>query len=211
LGNQTIVELMGIERTELMSSNIPTKTSKNKSGLLDNLIHIYNHGREVVFSTREEVIFDFIQGGARNEFAIEVIYYIIRFDASVQDDSLVRLMEFFLDKNSTKINNFFYEEFVIKIISQIIRKFHSSSNSLIFLPLLEKVYPFLKEKNISHSVMSYSKVYLSLALYFIGCKNEPQSEDAKRYFFHYKNLSSSLGSDKNLKNMQDEKVFFTTL
>lgn len=211
MGNETITDLLGIERMEALQGSISPDTHKKRSILIGNLTHIYSYGVNKEFLTTEEAIGDFICNGIKNEYQIEVIYYIILFDATIKNESLIHLIEFFL-RNNKQIDNFFYKEFSIKIIAQITRRFHSSQERLTFFPLVEKIRVSLQEKDISHSILSYSKVYLSLALYYVECEGKEYTEYAKICFLHYKNLNIPLvGIDKNMRNAQDEKDFYTTL
>lgn len=93
-------------------------------------------------------------------------------------------------KNNKQTSNFLYEKFIIKIIAQIIRKFHSSSRRLDFLPIIDRIRSSLKEKDISYSILSYSHIYLALALYYIDCRDDKYTEYAKICFLHYKNLTT---------------------
>ena len=135
MGNETITDLVGMEKIELLQGTICGELYKKKETLLTNLTHIYSYGvgREIL--TTEEVINDFVCNGIKNEYQIEVIYYIILFDTHTKKESLISLMEFFLINHQN--NNFFYEEFVIKTIAQIVRRFHVSPERLEFLSLVE--------------------------------------------------------------------------
>lgn len=211
MGNETITDLIGIERMESIQRNISPELKDKKTVLLHNLVRIYNYGVGREFIDIEALIDDFIVNGIKNEYQIEVIYYIILFDRDIKSASLEKIATFFLS-NKKQINNFFYEEFVIKITAQIVRRFHTSGERLRFLPLVDRIYASLKDRNISHSILSYSKVYLSLALYYVECGRKEYVEYAKVCFLHYRNLSTSFSAfDKNLKAIQDEKEFLTTL
>lgn len=122
-------------------------------------------------------------------------------------------MIFFLSDES-QTHEFFYEQYEggSKIIALIIRKFHPSEEQHIqLLPLVEQVSFSLKEKEVSRSILNYSKVYLSLALFYIGCKGKEYIESAQICFGRYKDLSAGLiGINENF-NVQDEKEFLIAL
>lgn len=209
LGNQTITELVGIERIGALSGSSPEEIQEKNIWFLRTLGHIYNQKQE--FNTTREVIDDFIQSSINNEYQIEVIYYIVLFDTNIPKESLIHLTNFLLS-NTKQIKNFFYEEFLIKILAQIIRKFDSFSDYYHYISIVQSIHVAIKERNISHSILSYSKVYLSLALYYIRCKGDAHIESAKMCFLHYKNLNTPIiGIDKNPQNTQDENNFYIAL
>ncbi len=70
----------------------------------------------------------------------------------------------------------------------------------------------LENKNISDSVLSYSRVYLSLAIYYIECYDEQYLELAITCFLHYKNLvASPIRINEISNNTKDEKDFYVAL
>jgi hypothetical protein len=75
-----------------------------------------------------------------------------------------------------------------------------------FLPNITAIYEAIMEKDISHSVLSYAKIYLVLALYFIKFEDEVSVKNAELCFLHYKNLI-----DGNTRNIDDEKLFYQML
>lgn len=186
---------------------------QEKPELIQDLVYIYNYATKRKNHTLEEVINDFTQNGAdatENDFPIETIYNLISFADTIPDQSLTALMGVFLDENR-KIKSHSYEEYVIKITAQIIRRLHLSNDSSTSSPLIKKIYDSLENKNISHSILNYSKVYLALAVYYIGSGDAAHIGLAKECFIHYKSLSTHLKDDnKNPKNAQDETYFYVT-
>lgn len=213
-GNRTVTKLIALEQIAMLPGSDAPELYAEKPELLDNLVAIYNYGTGRMCRDREQVVADCIGNGIhgeKSEYQIETIYNIMLFDDSLTNQSLARLMESLLD-NKRQVNNSFYEEYVIKITAQIIRRLHASADRLLFLPLIEKVRVSLYGKNISHSVLSYSRVYLALARYYIGCGGEQNIEQAKRYFICYKDLSANFSQeDKNMGNILDEKEFYKIL
>lgn len=138
IGNETITDVVGIERTEVVQGGISPELYEKKILLLRNFVEIYNYGVNGNVRTTEEAIYDFMRNGIKNEYQIEAIYCIVLFDTTIKSESLMDLTEFFLN-NKKQVSNFYYEQFVIKIIAQIVRIFHFSKNRLAFLPLIEKI------------------------------------------------------------------------
>jgi len=123
----------------------------------------------------------------------------------ITNESLRKLMDFFLT-HKIQIQNLFYEESIIKIITQLIKKTTVSGEYTSFLPFIEQIYTSLAVKNISHSVLSYAKIYLSLALSYIKSDDAESIQKAERCFLHYKNLI-----DGNTDHIEEEDIFYNIL
>ena len=155
----------------------------------------------------EEIFVDINCNGIQNEFQIEALHYLILYSDDIKESSLEKLMSFFLS-NQNQSNKLFYEkyeEWGTKIIALIIRRFRSRIQPLQylqFLPLVEQMYASLKEKEVSHSVLNYSKLYLSLALFYIECSNKEYVENAQICFSRYRDLSAGFTDiNKNSNNI----------
>lgn len=145
--------------------------------------------------------------GIENDFQIEALYYLI-LHTDIEETVLEKLLMFFLS-NDKQINNYLHTQFAIKIIAQIVRRFHVTDDFSRFLPSVEGIRVFLEKKDISpHVVLSYSKIYLSLALFYIKSSSEEYLEKAQTFFLHYRNLI--INTNKN-SYTEDEKYFYRIL
>lgn len=104
------------------------------------------------------------------------------------------------------MSNLFYEESIIKMITHIIRQSCDFQQHDVFLEVVDNVYNALALKDISHSVLSYAKIYLALALYYIQYSDIDSIQRAEKCFLHYSNLI-----DGHNKNPQDEALFYRAL
>ncbi|MDD5197358.1 MAG: GGDEF domain-containing protein [Candidatus Gracilibacteria bacterium] len=211
LGNNALTELIRIEQIEKLQGSISPELYEEKMKSLKGIIHIYSYAAEKKLETLEEIFMDIDRNGIKNEFQIEALYYLILYGVDIKETSLEKLMIFFLN-NKKQVNNFFYEQSDIKIIAQTIKKFRASKERLRFLPLIKKIHASLKEGEISCSVLTYSRIYLSLALYYIECEGKEYMEYAQMCFSRYRDLSAGLvDTDRNPSKTQDEKYFYATL
>lgn len=195
----------------MIQGSLSHADNEKKKQLLGNLIYIYNYATKKDFASVEEIFEDLYIHGIQNEIQIESLYNLILHGIDISEDSLKELLSFFLSSEK-QINNFFHEQFTIKIIAQIVRKLCTCSNHSSLLPLIEKVHVFLKEKDVSHTILSYAKIYLSLALFYIKSTDDALIREAQICFLHYKNLSTQANHlPESLHYTQDEKLFYKTL
>lgn len=206
LGNTTIADFRGMEQIKIMEGDISREEKQEQLRLIDNVIHIYNYGVKKNLLTITEIIDDFVMYGILNEIQVESIYYIISYWDNIQDESLKKLMEFFLKKDN-QIDNIFYEKLMIKITASVINKVNALKNYDSFLSFIENIFSFIENKDISQYILSYSKIYLSLALYYISYKEGIFEKKAETCFLHYNNLTNGT----NNKDIVDEKRFYQAL
>ncbi|OIP54562.1 hypothetical protein AUK10_00630 [Candidatus Gracilibacteria bacterium CG2_30_37_12] len=205
MGNMTATDLRGLQQIEKVEGTLSPEEEKEKLQLIKNIILIYNFGVGKELLTTTEVINDFVNRGIDNEFQIEALHDIILHGMDITNESLRKLMDFFLT-HKIQIQNLFYEESIIKIITQLIKKTTVSGEYTSFLPFIEQIYTSLAVKNISHSVLSYAKIYLSLALSYIKSDDAESIQKAERCFLHYKNLI-----DGNTDHIEEEDIFYNIL
>lgn len=206
LGNNALAD--GIEKGLVWAlSTTVSPVSEKDLGFLRSFVTVYNHGMKKTLETPEEVIDDFVQSGIQNEYQTESVYNIVLFDDSLSCETLLKLTKFLLENSDAS-----YEELIVKITAQTIRRLRAFRENPGISLLVEGIYGPLEAKNISHSVLSYSKVYLALALYLIECTGKEYTDLAEKCFIHYKNLSAHIVSvEKNPKNVRDEQYFYTTV
>lgn len=210
--NIAIAELSWIQKMEQIWEDIPTDIVDRKAKYLSILCDVYSFCAGVTLFDGVSIIEHFVTHDTKQSHdELEAIYHIIRFDTETSDASLLRLMRFFqwqLDKKSNK--NFLYEELMIKIIAHIIRKLHLSTERMSYMDSIESIRTSLEGKNISHSILSYSRVYLALALCYID--SEDTQEHGQNAFIHYQNLTTRDPIlNKDIILSPDEYHFYKTL
>ena len=155
------------------------------------------------FSSPQEVITDFIGQGIQNDFQIEALYSIVHNCEEISDELIKKLIQHLLDEKSS--DNPFYEEYSIKILASLIRRI-TKINTFGYYETMGKIFLSIRQRNISHSTLSFAKIYLALSLYFLKFEDDVAIKNAELCFLHYKNLI-----DGNTRNIDDERLFYQML
>lgn len=171
---------------------------------MDSMIGIYNNSTEHHFTSTQEVIDDFRKDKAQNDFQIEALYSIVHYTNELSDKLMRDLIEHFLQEKQSY--NPFYEEYSIKILTSLIRRITKIDASKLYASAMENIFSFIAQRNISHSTLSYAKVYLALGLYYIKYEDRAAIKAAQVCFLHYKDLNNG-----NKYNTQDEEYFYKKL
>lgn len=207
-GNRAQSTLIAIRRMEELW--IPyDELQQEEKGCMDVLIRLYGKVSEGV-TTPQAVVLDSIKNlkdhRSLSRMSIESLHHILRNDSSVSLDSLKELLSIFMgkkdsddQKNEWKVeNNFFYEEYRIKIIDVILQKFASNDAMDIeekILHISEVVAYIWQSQKLSASVLSYSKIYLTIAetLAYIchneDYRNQKHNDRLLEYYHYFQNLS----------------------
>ncbi len=182
---------------------------KNKEGLekfrnklLDSLIFNYQtYDKNKLYNlNHQEIIEDFILYGedfkANN---LEIIHNILLFSKNIEEYKYLQIISIL---RSTKIiKNDYYEFFRIKILDVIINKFTKKPQNSNFNEFLQKIIIYTEKNKIASQLLGiYTKIYLSLALYYSQISTENSIINAKNFYISFIN---SNGFD-SLKNEYEE-------
>ena len=153
-----------------------------KNILENNFIYIYNKSNNQSLKI-DEIIETFLNKNEFSNLDLEIIHSLILFSNKIEEKTLLELIHKLI--NLEKFKNDYYEFFKIKICDVIITKFINNNYFNLPLNLIENLIIYI-EKNMvsSHLISSYSKIYLTLSLYYSFFDNDENIEKSK--FFHYK-------------------------
>ncbi|EKE27071.1 MAG: diguanylate cyclase and metal dependent phosphohydrolase, partial [uncultured bacterium (gcode 4)] len=164
---------LAIARINSLDEN-STKNKKSKEKWIKKFIDIYNFWKEEKVKSSEELINDFMSSSGINEFQIEWICNIVKYD-DIDTVLLIKLANFLI-KNNVVYENFYYENY--KIITIIIA-INKISETLILrnvkdlhLPknikdTISNIINYIEfNNNTSHLIFDYSKIYISAALLY---------------------------------------------
>lgn len=163
-----------------------------KNQLLKNYLFI--HG-DSINKNPISIIDNFFKTNTFDSSNIHIIYSIILFADDIEDKKLEEILIQLL--NGEKFTNDYLEFYKLDICDVIINKLTKNKSSIIKDSLVEIIVSYIEKNKIaSHLISIYSKIYLSLSLYFSAYKDLDSNTLAKKYYFIYKKING----DKLLNN-----------
>lgn len=157
-----------------------------KQILINNFAYLYtNPFDEISFSySADSVINDFILQGSMNlnHKNLELIHHILTFYLEVEDKDLVTIALILTE--SKKINNDTLEFFKLKILDIILSKFVNYKANKEIDALIVKVVQYIEiNKLASHLISMYSKLYLTISLYYSYLQGDKAIENSKKFYY----------------------------
>ncbi len=128
------------------------------------------------FFDAEEVALDFVSRGDHDEFMIETMHHLMLF-CDVAPDTLCRVATKLIGDN--QYHNAFHEEFKIKLFSVILEKLRTAERSERTTRIAYWMREYArKNEKASGLVMSFSQLYISLAVFFSALPDESSKKNA---------------------------------
>ena len=174
-----------------------------RDALLNNYKNLYKHYTISKSYENQDLIDYFISLNKVANIDMLVIHNIVLYSGEIKKEKLDLIVKSLLEKN--KFDNDYYEFYKLRIIDRILQRYISlkiqtSSNSLII-----DIIEYIEKNNIASHLMSiYSKIYLSLSLYFSYEKNKISLEKSKKYYFIYKRLDNYNFLEKEFNNISNQ-------
>lgn len=161
-----------------------------QSKLLSNYKYLYTHTVENINLDNKTLIEAFIQKKIISSLDMVLVYNIVLYSEELNKQILDDLLEKLL--NTQKFDNDYYEFYKLKIIDRILQKYISLRISTESNTYIKDIIKYIEKNNtVSHLMSMYSKIYLSLSLYFSYEKTISSQEQSKNYYFIYKRLDSN--------------------
>jgi GGDEF domain-containing protein len=153
-----------------------------KDKLLNSLLYNY-HTTSNEILTYTSIIDNFILEGSNfSNTNLETIHNILLFADDIDDYKYINIAQILV--NTTSIHNDYHEYFKLKTFDVIINYFIDKNNTNEINELLEKICIYVtKNKTASHLLSAYSKIYLSLALYYSYFTNEKELIQKGKTFY----------------------------
>lgn len=174
-----------IELYELEINHIKNKKFKTiddfKNALLINYLYIYNESTNDNFLL---IIDDFINNPILNDSNMNIIHSIILFSKNMQKETLLKILKNLI--STEKYKNDYHEFYKLNICDIIINKFVNSKEKTIDEKTVNDIVTYIETNKIASHLMSiYSKLYLSLSLYYSYYENYEEIEKSKFYYYNY--------------------------
>lgn len=153
-----------------------------KLKLLNSLLYNYHITSEDVL-THESIIDNFIiEGSNFCNTNLETIHNILLFSDDINDYKYINVAQILVNTNS--IQNDYHEFFKLKIFDVIINYFINKKNTSEIKELFLKIYDYVNiNKTASHLLSVYSKIYLSLCLYYSYFAEEKELIEKGKTFY----------------------------
>ena len=156
-----------------------------KQHILNNYTYIYNSSVENTdISDYNQIIEELIKHKSMSSESMHMIRNIILYSNNINPKTLIQLLEILLEM--PKIKNDYFEFFKLNIIDIIIIKFTNKDTYTLDKKYIKLISDYIeKNKVASHLMSMYSKVYLSIALYYSYSFDLEEHELSKDYYYGY--------------------------
>ncbi|PHO12869.1 hypothetical protein CPG38_05090 [Malaciobacter marinus] len=176
--------------------------SEFKNHLINNYIFIYS-------SNCEDDIFliinDFFKNKNFDNSTIQIIYAITLYSTQIKNDILIDIIKKFLAME--KFDNDYLEFYKINICDVIIHRFIRQNSFIIDDELARIIVDYVNKNSVaSHLISVYTKIFLSLSLYYSYSYETKSIELSKNYFAIYKNINGNTLLENEYKTIND-KIF----
>ena len=144
------------------------------------------------------IIDSFIEDKSYSTNNMSLLHNIVLFSDDIQKEKIDRILTRLID--SDRITNDYYEFFKLKIIDRILQKYINLKVEVVDNKFIPKIIKYIESNNVaSHLMPMYSKIYLSLSLYYSYSKDNNFQELSKSYYFRYKSLDNNMLLDNEFK------------
>ncbi|PLY06020.1 MAG: hypothetical protein C0625_10895 [Arcobacter sp.] len=171
--------------------------------LLENYKYLYSDSNNTDFTTYSDPIDFFIQLDVVSNVDIIIIHNIVLYSDYIEKSKLDLLIRSLLSKN--KFDNDYYEFYKLKIIDRIIQRYISLKISTKDNTLIEEIIRYIEKNNlVSHLMSMYSKIYLSLSLYYSYEKALSSQKKSKNFYFIYQRLDNNNFLEKEFNTISKQ-------
>jgi len=168
-----------IEHTQIPKLN---DVQDFKTHLLNNYIYIYN--KELDTNNYLYMIDEFIENTDFNSSNMHIIHSLVLFASNINDEKLLKILDILIKLD--KFKNDYHEFYKLNVCDVIINRFTYSQNQIMSNELIERIVEYVEINKIASHLMSiYSKIYLSLSLYYSYYNDYKSMELSKLYYFSY--------------------------
>ncbi len=180
--------------------------SEFKTSLLNNFAYLYTDPfDEVAFNyNADSVINDFILQGQDIDYSnLELIHHILIFYKNANPSDLENIGSILAE--SQKINNDTLEFFKLKIIDIILSKFINKKINVNIDEFVKKAVIYIEQNKLaSHLISMYSKLYLTISLYYSYIDNNKAIENSKKFYYIFVETNGMSIFEKDYKNIFEQ-------
>ncbi|NQY92760.1 MAG: GGDEF domain-containing protein [Campylobacteraceae bacterium] len=174
--------------------------------LLNSLVLTYlpYHHTSATKLTYTEVIDNFIFAGEEFEPQnLETIHNILLFSRDIEEHKYLQISSIL--SNCEPVKNDYYQFFCVKILDVIVNKFIHKKPSENIDEFFQEIFQYVEaNKTASQLLGVFSKIYLSLALYYSKIFTKKTITKAKSYYSTFKNINGNISLSNEFKEMNHE-------
>lgn len=153
-----------------------------KIHLLNNYTYIYK--KQNVTNNYLDIIDEFIDVPKFDDTNMHIIHSLVLFSTNISDEKLLKILNILITLD--KFKNDYHEFYKLNICDIIINKFTYAKNKNMSEELIKDVINYVEKNKIASHLMSiYSKIYLSLSLYYSYFSDFKSIDLSKLYYFKY--------------------------
>lgn len=185
---QKFDKIITLYKEEITHHTLPSLT--NIEDLKIELLKNYNYIYDTSIKTDNYLILidDFIKNSDFNRSNMNILHSLILFSSDIQDSKLIKILKILISLE--KFNNDYHEFYKLNVCDVIINKFTQKQIQIIDKELIENIIEYIEKNKIASHLMSiYSKLYLSLSLYYSYYEDDSSIEKSKLYYFNYLSIN----------------------
>ncbi len=157
-----------------------------KNELLKNYSYIYNGF--IQNDNYHSIIDDFLKKPDFNSSNMHIIHSLVLFSSDIEDSKLIEVLKILISLG--KFNNDYHEFYKLNVCDVIINKFTYAHDKKIDDSLINDIIKYIgKNKVASHLMSTYSKIYLSLSVYYSFYEDFNSIEKSKLFYFDYVSIN----------------------
>ena len=181
-------DIISLYNEELIHNKLPTLNSVDelKTEILKNYNFIY--GKNINSDNYLFVIDDFLENPDFNSSNMHILHSLVLFSSYIEDKKLLKILKTLIAMD--KFKNDYHEFYKLNVCDVIINRFTYDQNQLLNNDLINEIISYIEKNKIASHLMSiYSKIYLSLSLYYSFYDDYKSIEKSKLFYFNYVSIN----------------------
>ena len=196
----SIIDLYN-EMTEHTNEVNFEKVQELKEHFLSNYTYIYED--ELKTNNHLEILENFLENRNFNSSNMQILYAIILFNSQIEEKKLISVLKILL--SIEKYKNDYHEFYKLNLCDVIINKLSFMNSNIIKEELNDEIISYIETNKIASHLMSiYSKIYLSLSLYYSYYFDTQSNESSKYYYYKYLCINGKNLLENEYKNINNE-------
>jgi len=204
--NESLINLIHLYNKYSLNKYNVENLSYNefKIHLLDNYLYIYNNsGTKTIEGSYKKIIDEFVHHNILSSSTLMLIHNIVLFDDTLTQNEFEYLLKTLL--SMPQLHNDYYEFFKLKIIDRIIHLYKDLGFGVDGNVYIKEIVKYIEQNKVaSHLIGMYSKIYLSLALYYSSSVEIKYLKLSKEYYSLFLSIDNYTLLNSEYKNIDNE-------